>query len=398
LWANVWVLIPLALVAAAIPRLVPCRPVTRHVLWVVVLGWCLAGVLMPPAPSGDWLASVASESGTEADSTPVPDAVPAEVATSLSCSTSTIEAKRAEYAGDCAAEAVPALSHGWTAAAPEPAAMREPVVHSSGRAASPPRVNAPEVAPRANVGELCLERAEVDEPEVAPVSPVLSPPVSAVEAPADAAWRAWAGLAVALRDTLRGLPPIPARLWLGGIALTLALGVLRTLWFARFLRPAWPTPAWVQREVESIARRLHLRRVPRVDMVATRVSPMIWCGAHPRLVIPTALWAQLDRNGRRAILCHELAHLRRRDHWVRWLQWVVGALYWWHPIVWWVRKRIDDEADLCCDAWVTWLLPQGRRAYAEALLKTRHYISTQTAGVPATGMAVATSGARRLAW
>ncbi|MEZ6083248.1 MAG: M56 family metallopeptidase [Phycisphaerae bacterium] len=51
----------------------------------------------------------------------------------------------------------------------------------------------------------------------------------------------------------------------------------------------------------------------------------------------------------------------------------VGCLYWWHPVVWWVRSRIAAEAEDCCDAWVTWFNPKNRRAYAEILLTARHH-------------------------
>ena len=50
-----------------------------------------------------------------------------------------------------------------------------------------------------------------------------------------------------------------------------------------------------------------------------------------RLVIPSGLWAQLDDEGRRAVIYHELAHLSRRDHWVCWIDLLVSIAYWWHP-------------------------------------------------------------------
>jgi hypothetical protein len=132
-------------------------------------------------------------------------------------------------------------------------------------------------------------------------------------------------------------------------------------------------------------------------MVRDRVSPLIWCGRKPRLILPIELWTQLDKHGRKAILAHELAHLKRRDHWVCWGEMFISILYWWHPLVWWIRRRIAEEADLSCDAWVTWLMPQGRRAYAEALLKTKQFVGESRAAAPAGGLGVTTVGARRFA-
>ncbi len=112
------------------------------------------------------------------------------------------------------------------------------------------------------------------------------------------------------------------------------------------------------------------------------------------LLLPEGLWSQLDDAGRRAVVCHELAHLRRRDHWVNLGSLLVSALYWWHPLVWIVRNRLGQEAELCCDAWVTWMMPRGRRSYAEALLQTKQYVVESDVRVPSVGIGVMSTRAK----
>ena len=41
--------------------------------------------------------------------------------------------------------------------------------------------------------------------------------------------------------------------------------------------------------------------------------------------MPRGLWEQLDEVGRRAVVLHELAHLKRCDHVVCWLAGIVGS-------------------------------------------------------------------------
>ncbi|MHC4969616.1 MAG: M56 family metallopeptidase, partial [Planctomycetota bacterium] len=132
-------------------------------------------------------------------------------------------------------------------------------------------------------------------------------------------------------------------------------------------------------------------------MVDLAIPPMLWCGRRVRLVLPRRLWAQLDEVSRRAVICHELAHLRRRDHWVCRAEMIIGWVYWWHPVVWWARRRLRDEADLSCDVWVTALLPEGRRAYAQALLETRRCSHPDIPAVPSVGLGATTIRARRFA-
>ncbi len=211
-------------------------------------------------------------------------------------------------------------------------------------------------------------------------------------------WREWVAGLAAVRDSLVRVTPIPTTLWLMGCATVFLVLAVRTLRFKRVLRSAQPAGRDVQRMVADTARAIGLRTPPQTYISHSRISPMIWCGWERVLLLPQSLWTDLDSTGRRAVLLHELAHLRRRDHWVRWMELVIGCLYWWHPVVWFVRKRLRDEADFCCDAWVTSLLPGGRSAYARALVATRQFISSESHdATPAVGLGIATNRTKRFA-
>ncbi len=82
------------------------------------------------------------------------------------------------------------------------------------------------------------------------------------------------------------------------------------------------------------------------------------------------------------LLVHELAHLRRRDHWVRMLEMVVMAFYWWCPVAWLVRRALRDAEEECCDAWVVSMLPTAARAYADALLDTVDFLAGSAPVLP----------------
>lgn len=177
-----------------------------------------------------------------------------------------------------------------------------------------------------------------------------------------------------LRDTLTGMPPFLPALWLGGALVLLAIQAGRIFSGRCALRTSSPADASLLAMVQSLSPRLGLARAPETAFVHARISPMIWCGRRPRLLLPRDLWESLDDRARRGVLVHELAHLARRDHLLCWIEILLGALYWWHPVVWWVRRKVRDEADASCDAWVTALLPADRRRYAEALLATKSFV------------------------
>ncbi len=212
-----------------------------------------------------------------------------------------------------------------------------------------------------------------------------------------AAWQAWVPRLQDLRDAAAALPPIPSVLWLAGAGVLGLVALTQAITLRRLITSAEPPSDPVREMVESAARTIGLRRVPEVLMVSARVSPMVSCWGRSRLILPRELWDELDQIGREAVVLHELAHLRRRDHWVCYAEMAASAIFWWHPVVWWVRQRLREEADACCDAWVTALRPRDRRSYAQALLDTRAYLSRPTRAVPGVGLGVNGSGAKRFA-
>jgi multidrug efflux system membrane fusion protein len=160
-----------------------------------------------------------------------------------------------------------------------------------------------------------------------------------------------------------------------------ALGAFR---FRRLLRGVREASADLKSRVLTVAGRLGLEHVPETAIVPARVGPMIWAAmtGRPRLLLPEELWARLDSTQQDAVLTHELAHLKRRDHWVRRIETLVLGLYWWFPIAWWTRRELERTEEACCDAWVLWAMPDGAAAYADALVATAAFLSGHRQMVP----------------
>jgi beta-lactamase regulating signal transducer with metallopeptidase domain len=178
--------------------------------------------------------------------------------------------------------------------------------------------------------------------------------------------------------------------WGSGSVLTFAVAAWRVRRFQSLLALAEPAEEATRIEVVALARRLALRVAPEVWQVPAAVSPMLWAlGSRPRLILPLELWRRLSAKQRTTLLAHELAHLKRRDHWVRMLELLATGLYWWLPLVWMARHALREAEEQCCDAWVVWTFPDAIRTYAEALLETLDFLSG--AG-PAATVAVAASG------
>jgi beta-lactamase regulating signal transducer with metallopeptidase domain len=189
--------------------------------------------------------------------------------------------------------------------------------------------------------------------------------------------------------------------WIWGVGVALfAIGrAYRIVRFCRLLRAAQPPAAAVLNMAEGIGKRLGLRRVPQIMMLPARLSPMVWSlGGRPRVVLPAELFERLDSEAQAAILAHELAHVRRNDHWVRLLELVATTLFWWHPVVWWACRQLQELEEQCCDCVVLGLAPHGARTYATALLDTLDFLSERSVVAPmgATAARLSVSLTRRI--
>ena len=175
-------------------------------------------------------------------------------------------------------------------------------------------------------------------------------------------------------------------LWLLGAASVLAWTLVRTLRFHRSLARASETaPRAVQRLARETAREIGLGAVPAVHATGAQLSPMVWwAGGKVRILLPLELLADMDVSELRCILAHELAHVRRRDHVVRWLEWLACAAFWWNPVAWWARRRLRASEELCCDALAVVATGAEPRTYAGALLRVLDFMSTARTPGPLT--------------
>jgi RND family efflux transporter MFP subunit len=166
-------------------------------------------------------------------------------------------------------------------------------------------------------------------------------------------------------------------LWLAGVAAWCLFLARTSLRFRRLVRSASPAPSELAGRASELARRLGLRQVPTIGLVPACVPPMLWSSitGPARLILPEELWRRFDPTQQDAVLAHELAHLKRRDHWVRRLEAVVLGLYWWYPGAWWARRQLERAEEECCDAWVVWALPSAAGSYADALVATAVFLS-----------------------
>jgi bla regulator protein blaR1 len=105
----------------------------------------------------------------------------------------------------------------------------------------------------------------------------------------------------------------------------------------------------------------------RAVSVPARVEPGVVGILRPTLLLPDGIVEQLMPEQLHAIVLHEYCHIRRRDNLAAFLHMIVESVFWFHPLVWWIERRLIEERERACDEEVV-RLTSDREAYAESIL------------------------------
>ena len=150
--------------------------------------------------------------------------------------------------------------------------------------------------------------------------------------------------------------------------------VLFSIWLAGFLALLliWAVRWWRVRTALRNAAPLALPAPITVKATTAALGPGLFGIWRPVLLLPQAMAAHMSPKEMRAILDHELCHLERGDNLTTAIHSLVQALFWFHPLVWWLGARLNMERERACDEDV---IQNGNDAsvYAEGILKVCRY-------------------------
>lgn len=187
-----------------------------------------------------------------------------------------------------------------------------------------------------------------------PIAEIARPQFSSVMSGISQSFLAPAGMpsVTAAPRTASGLPAVLLAIWLSGIL----LGLIFWLRSLRQIRAVVRTATPVHRNLP----------VPVVSS-SRRLEPGVFGISKPVLVLPEGIEDRLTPAQLEAVLAHELCHVRRKDNLTATIQIIVETVFWFHPLVWWIRTRLVAERERACDEEVT-RSDADPRDYAEGIL------------------------------
>jgi len=97
------------------------------------------------------------------------------------------------------------------------------------------------------------------------------------------------------------------------------------------------------------------------------LEPGIFGVFRPVLLLPEGIFEHLTPEQWKTVVAHELCHVRHRDNLIGIVQMFVETIFWFHPLVWWIGKRIFHERERACDEEVLRVFGEPK-VYAEGIL------------------------------
>ncbi len=182
--------------------------------------------------------------------------------------------------------------------------------------------------------------------------------------------------------------------WFAGSILVLIRSMLRVFKFNSLLSmDSNDAPEEVQTAAIKIASRLGLKRIPSIYTLSAQISPMVWwVGGKVRIYIPIELLNQMEYQQWQWVLAHELAHVKRRDYLVRWLEWIACVCFWWNPVVLFAQRNLRAMEEICCDELVMSSLNPKPKFYANSLLSAVEFLAQPVLRPPAIASEINSGG------
>jgi bla regulator protein BlaR1 len=125
----------------------------------------------------------------------------------------------------------------------------------------------------------------------------------------------------------------------------------------------------------------HMAHKLPVRISSTRMEPGVFGIFKPVLLLPEGIVDRLTPAQLEAIVAHELCHVRRRDNLTAAIHMVVETIFWFHPLVWWIRARLIDERERACDEEVLRLGNEAETYAASILEACKLYLESPLACV-----------------
>ncbi len=182
--------------------------------------------------------------------------------------------------------------------------------------------------------------------------------------------------------------------WLVVSAMLLLVSAIRIIRFHWLLKASSRVDNDLSSALSSdVASQLGLGKYPRIFVTAANIAPFVWWMAGRSVIVVSSQATQeLNETDLRLVITHEMAHIKRRDHWFRWLEWIALIGLWWNPVMWWARHQLRISEEMACDDLVLETAALEVNQYANSLLNMAELLASPAIRPPVVASAINSGG------
>ncbi|MHC4626642.1 MAG: M56 family metallopeptidase, partial [Planctomycetota bacterium] len=156
--------------------------------------------------------------------------------------------------------------------------------------------------------------------------------------------------------------------WLGGMLALLALLVRRSRFVRGLIAKSRPANDRLLEMLAECRHRIGVRSNVELRLTSKKLSPAV-CGlVKPTILMPASIAEKLSRKKLKAVLIHELAHIKRGDGWVNLLQTILQIAYFYNPLIWLANAMIRRIEEQAVDKMVLVTLMPETKSYSNMLI------------------------------
>jgi len=159
--------------------------------------------------------------------------------------------------------------------------------------------------------------------------------------------------------------------WLLGASAFMLFNLLKALRAHYWLwRRRKSLPSGLRNDIENLFSAHGIKSLPGIWLVDGFSQPFVWGLLRGSIYLPFDFLNINKPQHQRSVLGHEINHIVRFDAAVNFLQVIAQAIFWFHPFVWWVNRKIRAEREKCCDEMAIARLNTLPRDYSTAIVET----------------------------
>jgi uncharacterized protein (TIGR03435 family) len=171
------------------------------------------------------------------------------------------------------------------------------------------------------------------------------------------------------QDSSHWIPIFLSTTWLCGFIAVLLFYLTKWRSLKALSRQATPLmEGRVHDALASLKRQCGCRIPIKLAISASSIEPGVFGLIHPTLIFPKGMIERLNDSELDSIIAHEVVHVRHRDNLVAAIHMFIEAIFWFHPMIWWLGVKLVQERENACDEEVL-KLGRNPQDYAAGILK-----------------------------